>query len=194
MRHVMTHMDKPLAFPRPCASSVEAEIHALHLCPPDRVCRRFTRKHCRSTIVGFGDWGNVDRKGVIKGSSSHPTRYSYHCCTVVAFAKFRASVLHQRCNVPLAIRWTANAPIEVHVALHGEQCARHWRWWESSSVARNFLMLLCRHLANLPRLFCNFRRGAKANAFSPFDSWRIRDLSGLVFLQIRAFSPCTKNG
>lgn len=72
-----------------------------------KLCDYITAAARRSTLIGFGDWGNRDVVGFIKKcvplSSKATQEGANKRCTIVSIGEFRSSKLHEHCHEPLKI-------------------------------------------------------------------------------------------
>ena len=89
------HMDKP--FRKLKLRRYIASKKALQ-----RICDELTSKAGSKTLIGFGDWSNCDRGGIIKGSPAGPVKKLEgelrKRCRVVSVDEFRTSKVHTTCG------------------------------------------------------------------------------------------------
>ena len=67
-----------------------------------QMCEELTSRAGKNTLIGFGDWSNIDSGGIIKKSPAGPvkkleTELRKHC-KVVSVDEFRTSKLHSHCG------------------------------------------------------------------------------------------------
>ena len=94
-RMLQWHMDKP--FRKLKLRRYIASKKALQ-----RICDELTSRGGRKTLIGFGDWNNIDSGGIIKGSPAGPVKKLEgelrKRCRVVSVDEFRTSKVHHTCG------------------------------------------------------------------------------------------------
>ena len=69
------------------------------------ICDELTARAGRKTLIGFGDWSNIDSAGIIKKSPAGPVKKLQaelrKRCRVVSVDEFRTSKLHSACGCQL---------------------------------------------------------------------------------------------
>eukprot|EP00891_Asterochloris_glomerata_P005763 jgi/Astpho2/5763/fgenesh1_pg.00080_%23_27_t len=127
------------------------------------ICRELTAKAGRRTLIGFGDWSNIDQAGIIKKSPAGPVkrleRRLKQYATVVSVDEYRTSKLHNDCHQLLEHQHSSRRcrdgetrTVKVHSALFCRNKSCHGVTVNRDvNASRNILMLLMTSLGGLPR-------------------------------------------
>eukprot|EP00891_Asterochloris_glomerata_P005724 jgi/Astpho2/5724/fgenesh1_pg.00080_%23_3_t len=128
-----------------------------------QICCDLTAKAGRRTLIGFGDWSNIDQAGIIKKSPAGPVkrleRRLKHYATVISVDEYRTSKLHNDCHHALehqhSLKQCRNGEtrtVKVHSALFCRNKSCHGVTVNRDvNASRNILMLLLRSLRGQPR-------------------------------------------
>ena len=135
------------------------------------ICCQLTARAGRRTLIGFGDWSNIDQAGIIKKSPAGPVkrleRQLKHYATVISVDEYRTSKLHNDCHQQLEhqhslkrCRDGETRTAKAHSALFCRNKSCHGVTVNRDvNASRNILMLLLRSLGGQPRP-PEFQRGS----------------------------------